>query len=391
MTKRRLRMGMVGGGEGAFIGAIHRLAARMDDQIELVCGVFSSDAQRSKSFGDTLFLDPQRCYSNYQEMFELETQLPKDKRMDFVAIVTPNHLHYPVAKQAINAGFHVISDKPATLTLHETLDLKQLLENKSSLYALTHTYTGYPMVKEARSRVSKGDLGTIKKIVVEYSQGWLASPNDEDNKQAAWRLDPKRAGSSCCIGDIGVHAANLAEYISGSTISEVCSFLESTVDGRVLDDDGTVMLRFNNRAKGILISSQISVGEENNLRIRIYGDKASLDWSQQEPNSLKLAYPNKPSILIRTGVGELSEQAQSHTRTPAGHPEGYLEAFANIYSNFALQIRDHGSANVTDSKFDAPNIDDAVRGMAFIETVVAASKSDIKWHAIEDQLNSAKK
>lgn len=389
MTKRRLRLGMIGGGEGAFIGAIHRLAARMDDQIELVCGVFSSDAQRSKLFGETLYLAPQRCYSNYQEMFELEAQLHVDQRMDFVAIVTPNHLHYPVAKQAIQAGFHVISDKPATLTLNEALDLKQLLDNKSSLYALTHTYTGYPMVKEARARVSNGDLGTLKKIIVEYSQGWLANDQNDDNKQAAWRLDPSRAGLSCCIGDIGVHAANLAEYISGLMIRDVCSFLESTVDGRILDDDGTVMLRFDNRAKGILISSQISVGEENNLRIRIYGDKASLDWSQQEPNSLKLAYPDKPTRLIRTGVGELSEQTQSHTRTPAGHPEGYLEAFANIYSDFAQQIRNHTGQQSNDSKIDTPNIDDAVRGMAFIETVVAASKSDTKWHSIEDQLRSA--
>ncbi len=380
MTKRRLRMGMVGGGEGAFIGAIHRLAARMDDQIELVCGAFSSDPKKSRQSADDLFLNPIRCYDNYKKMFVAEARLPASQRMDFVSIVTPNHLHYPVAIEAIKHGFHVISDKPATLNLDEALQLKSTLNNSDCLYALTHTYTGYPMVKEARARVASGQLGAVRKVVVEYSQGWLSSSDDESSKQASWRLDPHRSGISCCMGDIGVHAANLAETILGSRIKQVCSILESTIEGRVLDDDGTVALRFDNGAKGVLIASQISLGEENNLRIRIYGELASLDWSQQEPNSLKLSYANKASEILRAGVGELSTDTTNHLRTPAGHPEGYLEAFANIYSDFATLVREHKSSQ--NPKISVPSIDDAVHGMAFIETVVSASKSDIKWHEV---------
>jgi predicted dehydrogenase len=376
-------MGMVGGGPNAFIGAIHRIAARMDNQIELVCGAFSSDPDKSRVAGAELFLDEDRCYGSYAEMFAAESNMPVAKRMDFVSIVTPNHLHYPVAVEAIKYGIHVISDKPATLNLEQAIDLKQRIENSECLYALTHTYTGYPMVKEARARIVNGELGKIKKIVVEYSQGWLADTSADSSKQAAWRLDPHRAGMSCCMGDIGVHAANLAEYISGTEISEVCSILETTVDGRVLDDDGIVALRFDNGAKGVLLASQICVGEENNLRIRIYGELASVDWSQQEPNSLKMNFQDKPSKILRAGVGELSADTTNHLRTPAGHPEGYLEAFANIYTDFAEQLRHHMSlSSGSASLHQSPNIDDAIRGMAFIETVVAANKSDIKWHAI---------
>jgi len=287
-------------------------------------------------------------------------------------------LHYPVALEAIEHGFHVISDKPATLNLEEALSLKAKLNKSNCLYALTHTYTGYPMVKEARARVTSGQLGKVRKVVVEYSQGWLSSSDDESSKQASWRLDPHRSGVSCCMGDIGVHAANLAETILGSRIEQVCSILETTVAGRVLDDDGTVALRFDSGAKGVLIASQISLGEENNLRIRIYGEHASLDWSQQEPNSLKMSYADKASEMLRAGVGELSSDTTNHLRTPAGHPEGYLEAFANIYSDFAEQIQQHNSADTL--PISVPSIDDAVHGMAFIETVVSASKSDQKWH-----------
>lgn len=385
MTKRRLRMGMVGGGPDAFIGAIHRIAARMDDQIELVCGAFSSDPNKSKQAGSDLFLDQARCYGNYAEMFLAESKKPSSERMDFVSIVTPNHLHFPVARDAIKHGFHVISDKPATLSLDEALELRDLIHNRDILYALTHTYTGYPMVKEARARVANNQLGKIKKVVVEYSQGWLADTQADSGKQASWRLDPHRSGISCCMGDIGVHAANLAEFIVGADISEVCSILDTVGEGRVLDDDGMVALRFNNQAKGVLLASQISVGEENNLRIRVYGEHASLDWSQQEPNSLKMSFQDKPSQLLRAGVGSLSAQAATHLRTPAGHPEGYLEAFANIYSDFASQLRHHLGLDPTENHLellDTPSIDDAVRGMAFIETVVSASTSNSKWHSI---------
>ncbi len=378
----KVRMGMVGGGEGAFIGAVHRWAAALDGEIELVCGAFSSDAERSRRSGEALHLPAERVYSDYQTMMDSEATLPADQRMQFVAIVTPNHMHYPVAEAALRAGFHVISDKPATFTLSEALQLRDLVKETGQLYGLTHTYTGYPLVKEARERVAAGELGTIRKIVVEYPQGWLASTEDEqDNKQAAWRLDPKQAGISCCIGDIGVHASNLAEYVTGLKISEVCADLAPVVPGRELDDDGSILLRFNNGAKGVLMASQVSVGEENALRLRAYGDKGGLEWSQQEPNTLWLKYNDQPTQMLRTGLPYLGELAQANTRTPNGHPEGYLEAFANLYMAFAGQIRARENGTAMDARSaDCPGIEDAVRGMTFIELAVAASNSDVKWH-----------
>ena len=274
MTKsgnRKIRMGMVGGGKGAFIGAIHRIAAQLDNQIELVCGAFSSKPEDAIAFGQSLYLDDDRCYGTYKELFAKEAAMSIERRMDMVAIVTPNHLHFPVAKMALEYGFHVMSDKPATLDLAQALELKTIIEQTNLLYGLTHTYTGYPMVKEAKTRISQGQLGEIKKIVVEYSQGWLANKSDEISKQAVWRLDPKQSGISCCMGDIGVHAANLAEYVSGLTITSLCANLSSNVLGRTLDDDGAVLLRFNSGAQGVLLASQISVGEENNLTLKIYG------------------------------------------------------------------------------------------------------------------------
>ena len=381
VSNAKIRMGMVGGGEGAFIGAVHRMAANLDGQIELVCGAFSSDPARSLASGQALFLDPARCYASYQQMFASEAKLPAERRMDFVAIVTPNHLHFPVAKMAIEHGFHVLSDKPATLTLQEALALRALLVRTPRLYGLTHTYTGYPMIKQARHLVATGQLGVIRKIVVEYSQGWLASKQDENSKQAAWRLDADKSGISCCMGDIGVHAANLTEYVSGLAITELCADLNSVVDGRRLDDDGTVLLRFDNGAKGVLMASQIAVGEENNLRLRIYGDAASLDWSQMEPNSLWLKSQHEPARLLRAGVGELCPAARDAMRTPAGHPEGYLEAFANLYRNFDAQISAFKTGAPADNtRFDVPGIDAAVRGMAFIDNAVRASQHERKWH-----------
>jgi len=378
---RKIRMGMVGGGEGAFIGAIHRIAAQLDNEIELVCGAFSRNAIRAKASGKSLYLPESRCYENYQSMFEQEALLGEDERMDFVAIVTPNHLHFTVAKMAMEHGFHVMSDKPATANLTEALALQDVVKSTGMLYGLTHTYTGYPIIKEAKERIAQGQLGKIKKIVVEYSQGWLANKEDENSKQAAWRLDPKQAGISCCMGDIGVHAANLAEYVSGLEINELCADLSSNVDGRVLDDDGTVLLKFHSGAHGVLMASQISVGDENNLKLRIYGEQASLEWSQLEPNSLKIKYQQKPAELIRVGVGSFSELAQANMRTPAGHPEGYLEAFANIYRQFATQIRATWQPNSTMlNQQDMPGIKEAIRGMAFIENVVYASQQESKWH-----------
>jgi len=379
---KKVRMGMIGGGQGAFIGAVHRIAAFMDGEIELVCGAFSSDKTRSITSGLSLYLPESRCYGSYEEMFKAEKLLPKDERMAFVVIVTPNHLHFPIAKAAIETGFHVLSDKPATLTLSEALALKSVIEQHDCLYGLTHTYNGYPLVKQAKHLISQGNLGNIVKVVVEYSQGWLASKEDEKSKQASWRLDPKKSGASCCMGDIGVHAANLVEYVSGLHITDLCADLTSTVAGRTLDDDGTVMLKLSNGAKGVLLASQVCLGDENNLKLRIYGDKKSIEWSQLEPNTLWLKSNTETTLQIRAGVGEMCDAAQSAMRTPPGHPEGYLEAFANIYQNFVAQIRAHNEGEKSDNlTFDVPGIEAAVRGMAFIENVVSASQSETKWHA----------
>jgi len=382
---RKIRMGMVGGGKGAFIGAIHRIAAQLDNQIELVCGAFSSNPTNAVSSGKALYLDEERCYHSYQEMFEQESKISKEKRMDMVVIVTPNYLHFPVAKMALEYGFHVMSDKPATINLAEALALKEVIEQTGLLYGLTHTYTGYPMVKEAKARINREELGEIKKVVVEYPQGWLAHKDNEQSKQAAWRLDPEKSGISCCMGDIGTHAANLAEYVTGLNITDICADLSNNVDGRLLDDDGTVLLRFNSGAKGTLQASQISVGEENSLKLRVYGEKASVEWSQLEPNSLWMKYTNKPSQLIRAGVGEMDTITQENMRTPAGHPEGYIEAFANIYTQFSHQIRSRLFGITEDMNIaamnDVPGIESAIRGMAFIENVVRASQSELKWHA----------
>ncbi len=384
MNKARIRMGMIGGAEGAFIGAVHRIAARLDGLIDLVAGSFSSDPARSQSTATMLGIDPARCYDTYQDMFQEEAKLADNQRIDFVVIVTPNHLHFPIAKLAIESGFHVLSDKPATLNLQEARALQTLINSSDCLYGLTHTYTGYPMVKEARYRIAQGQLGAIRKVVVEYSQGWLATQEDEAGKQAQWRLDATKAGISCCIADIGVHAANLVEYVSGLAIEALCADLNHVVPGRTLDDDGTVLLRFDNGCKGVLLASQIALGEENNLNLRIYGDKGSLEWSQMEPNSLWLKSHNAPTTLLRAGVALQSEAARNALRTPAGHPEGYLEAFANIYVNFTklIEAKKAGRA-VNNHQFDVPGIEDAIRGMAFIENAVEASSKNTKWHTFK--------
>jgi predicted dehydrogenase len=307
--------------------------------------------------------------------------------MQFVSIVTPNHLHAPVATAALHAGFHVMSDKPATFDLQEALALRSLVRESGLLYGLTHTYTGYPLVKEARERIDAGELGAIRKIVVEYPQGWLADrQEDTDNKQAAWRLDPTQAGVSSCMGDIGVHAANLAEYVTGLQISEMCSDLTAFVEGRRLDDDGAVLLRFNNGARGVLHASQVSVGEENGLGVRVYGEQGGLEWRQEDPNTLWLKWPNRPTERLRAGGSYLGPLATASARTPMGHPEGYIEAFANLYRSFAQQIQATESGGSPDAvALDCPGIEEAVRGMQFIELAVAASASDVKWHRFENQ------
>lgn len=379
--KRKIRMGMVGGGRGAFIGAVHRMAAALDGEIELVCGAFSSDPERSKLSGADLGLPPERVYGSYKEMIEKESKLPEDVRMDFISIVTPNHVHFRPAVLALENGFHVVCDKPLCFNMEEALHLETLVKRSGLLFALTHNYTGYPMVKQARAMVRNGDIGEIRKVVVEYPQGWLSTKvEDTGSKQASWRTDPARSGAAGAMGDIGTHAENLAEYITGLQITEMCADLSTFVEGRLLDDDGNVLLRFDNGAKGILHASQICAGEENNLNIRVYGTKAGLQWFQMEPNSLYVKWLDKPMEVLRTGVGNLYPEAAAHTRIPAGHPEGYLEAFANIYRNFAICLRARLEGKEPDPVYmDFPTVSDGVRGMRFIERVVYAGSSEEKW------------
>ena len=379
----RIRYGMVGGGEGAFIGEVHRMAARLDDAYELVCGAFSSNATRSLNSGKALGLTESRSYSDFYSMFEIEASLPEHERMQVVVIVTPNNSHYEIAVDAFKHGFHVMSDKPATAALEECRRLSSLLKDNNLLYGLTHTYTGYPMIREARERVAAGQLGMVRKILVEYTQGWLADrEEDSDNAQAAWRLDPTRAGSSCCMGDIGVHAFYLVEFVSGLSVTTLNAELNSIVEGRQLDDDGTVLLHFDNGARGTLLASQICVGDENNLRLRIYGDKASLDWQQMEPNSLWIRYNDKPTEQIRTGTAATGPGAAANTRVPPGHPEGYIEAFANLYTTFADEIHAAIEGEVIDKTI--PGIQDGLRGMAFIETAVRSSQEGNVWVEMPD-------
>lgn len=377
-------MGMVGGGPGSMIGPIHRIAAVMDGQIELVCGVFSSSREKSLVTACELFLAEDRIYENYQQMMLAEASLPADKRMDFVAVVTPNHVHFPVAVAALQQGFHVLSDKPATLNLDEAHKLSELIDSTGLLYGLTHTYAGYPMIKQARDMVQNKILGAVRKVLVEYPQGWLAGSDVEhSSKQAAWRLDPARAGVSSCVGDIGSHAAHICEYVSGESISEICADLGSVVPGRAMDDDATVLLRFDSGARGVLVASQICAGEENTLKLRIYGEQGGLEWSHSDPNTLLHKPADQPVQILRAGGPGLGALAGANCRTPGGHPEGYLEAFANHYRNFAGQIRARLEAREPSAvEADVPGIADAVRGMRFIESTVRASASDQKWHRL---------
>ena len=382
--KRKLRMGMIGGGKDAFIGAVHRLAFNMDGLVELVCGALSINPEIAKESGESLFLAEDRTYLNYEEMLEKESVMPADKRIDFVTVVTPNFAHFAPAKLALQKGFNVVIEKPITFTLAEALELKQLVDQTGLILCLTHTYSGYPMVKQAKAMVKDGVLGKIRKVWVEYPQGWLSKLSErEGNAQAAWRTDPKKSGKSGCMGDIGTHAAHLAEYISGLQITHLCADLNIMVDGRALDDDGNVLLKFDNGAAGVLMASQVAAGEENALKIRVYGEKGGIEWAQHEPNTLLVKWLDAPTQILRAGANytdRLSSFATSNCRTPGGHPEGYLEAFANIYKNFAttLMAKMDGTAPSKEA-LDFPSVDEGVRGMAFIDNVVASAQSDKKW------------
>ena len=380
--KEKIRMGMIGGGKDAFIGAVHRIAANMDGLIELCCGALSINPEVAKESGKILFLPENRTYLSYEEMIKKESELPANERIHFITIVTPNFAHFAPAMMALAHGFNVVIEKPMTLTLEEAKLLQQKVEETGLTLCLTHTYSGYPMVKQAKEMVKDGALGKIRKIIVEYPQGWLSTLSErEGNAQAAWRTDPKKSGKSGCIGDIGTHAAHLAEYISGLKITQLCADLNIVVEGRTIDDDGNILLKFDNGANGVLIASQIAAGEENALNIRIYGEKGGLEWFQHEPNTLLVKWLNKPTEIYRTGSSYLGDFAKHNTRTPGGHPEGLLEAFANIYRNFALTLAaklDHQEP--TAQMLDFPNVYDGVRGMALIENAVIASQSDKKWH-----------
>lgn len=369
---RRLRMGMIGGGPGSFIGPIHRIAAELDREIELVAGAFSSDAGRSREAGEGYRIDLARAYPSVDAMLAAERE--RDDGIDFVTVVSPNVHHLPAARAALGAGIPVISDKPATATLAEARELAECVAAAGLPYALTHTYSGYPLVREARARVAAGDLGAIRKVVVEYPQGWLAG--EAVGKQAEWRVDPAKSGPGGCIGDIGTHAFQLAEFVSGLKVSQILADLGAVVPGRPVDDDCAVLLRFENGARGVLLASQIEVGEMNGLRIRLYGEQGGMVWKQEAPNTLTLNTLDGRTEVIHAGGARLGLDAACRTRTPAGHPEGYLEAFANLYRDFAAVLRGEDAPLL-------PGIEDALRGMAFVDTAVAASKAGKGWVALD--------
>jgi predicted dehydrogenase len=378
---RKLRMGLVGGGPGSFIGRIHRLAAELDGDAQLVCGAFSSDPERSREAGLSYHVDPSRVYASYRQMMEKEKALPPDQRMDYVAVVTPNHLHYEPARLALEGGFHVVVDKPLSFSLKEAQSLQEIVKRTGQLLAVTYTYSGYPMVKEARSLIAQGAIGTVRKVFVEYSQGWLSTSLEKNgHKQADWRTDPARSGAGGAIGDIGTHAAHLAEYVSGVCITHLNALLNTVVQGRRLDDDCSILLRFDNGASGVLVATQVAAGEENKLVIRVYGEQGSFEWSQLEPNSLIQRSLDKPIQILRAGWNYLGAAAASNTRTPPGHPEGYLEAFANIYAAFHKAINAriiNGGTGASEHEF--PDVADGVRGMVFIEAVLRSALASEKW------------
>ncbi len=378
---RKLRMAMIGGGKDAFIGAVHRIALNMDGQVELVAGALSAVPAVAIESGNMLFLDEERIYTDYKVMLEKEAAMPADKRIDFVSIVTPNFVHFDPAMMALEKGFNVVIEKPITFTLDEAKQLKAKVEETGLSLLLCHTYTGYPMVKQAKQLVKSGALGKIRKVYVEYPQGWLSTfLEGTGNIQASWRTDPKKSGKAGAMGDIGTHAFNLAEYVTGLEITHLCSDINTVVEGRLLDDDGAAFLKFNNGATGVLMATQIAAGEENNVKIRVYGEKGGIEWKQEEANSLLVKWLDKPTEVYRTGAGYNSSFAAHNTRVPAGHPEGYLEAFGNLYRNFILTVRAKMNGEQPKQEWlDFPGVNEGVRGMAFVDNVIESGRSEVKW------------
>jgi len=378
---RKLRMAMIGGGKDAFIGAIHRYAFNMDAQVELVAGALSINPDIAVESGKMLFLDEGRIYTDYKTMLEKEAAMPADKRIDFVSIVTPNFVHFDPAMMALDKGFHVVIEKPITFSLDQAKQLHQKVKETGLTLLLTHTYTGFPMVKQAKQMIAKGVFGKIRKVYVEYPQGWLSTLKEsEGNAQASWRTDPKKSGIAGAMGDIGTHAFNMAEYVTGMKVTKLCADLNILVEGRMLDDDGAVFMKFENGASGVLMASQVAAGEENCIKIRVYGEKGGLEWKQEDANTLLIKWLDKPTEIYRAGTGYVSSYASHNSRTPAGHPEGYLEAFANLYRNFALTVRAKMNGEQPKAEWlDFPGTEEGMRGMAFIENVVASGKSEVKW------------
>ncbi|NOT93177.1 Gfo/Idh/MocA family protein [Ferruginibacter sp.] len=379
--QRKLRMAMIGGGKDAFIGAVHRLAMNMDGQVELVAGALSVNPEVAVESGKSLFLDESRIYTDYKIMLEKEAAMPAEKRIDFVTIVTPNFVHFDPAMMALDKGFNVVIEKPITFTLEQAKQIKEKLIATGLTLLLCHTYTGYPMVKQAKQLIKAGSLGKVRKVYVEYPQGWLSTFLEGTGQaQASWRTDPKKSGKAGCMGDIGTHAFNMAEYVTGLQVTQICSNLNIVVEGRMLDDDGAAFLKFNNGATGVLMATQIAAGEENNVKIRVYCEKGGIEWQQEDANTLKVKWLDKPTEIYRTGGGYNSSYAAHNTRIPAGHPEGYLEAFANLYRNFALTVRAKINGETPAAEWlDFPGVDEGIRGMAFVENVVASSESEEKW------------
>ena len=379
--KRRLRMGMVGGGQGAFIGGVHRIAAALDQQIELVAGCFSRDPENTRVTGEQLYLDPARCYGSYEEMASAEAKLPEDQRIDFVSIVTPNVSHFPVAQTFLEAGFHVVCDKPMTYTLKEAEELATVVEKTGLVFALTHNYTGHPLVRHARQLFRSGEMGTVRKVIVEYLQDFLMVPHEKlGMKQAEWRVDPAQSGIGGTLGDIGTHCANLLEYVTGDPITEICADKSTFLPDRKLDEDVNALLRFRGGGKGILTISQVATGEENGLKLRVYASEGAIAWAQENPNYLEFYRYGKPRQTLTRGQDYVLDAAKACTRIPTGHPEGYLEAFATIYCGAIEAIRRSidGTPMKTE-EYDFPTVYDGVRGMQFIYSAVESWENGSTW------------
>ena len=378
-----IRMGMIGGGEGAFIGAVHRHAAGLDGNYQLVCGAFSRNEENNTRTASALNLSTSRTYDSWQSMLEEEAKLPEQQRMQVVVIVTPNHLHVPISLAAIKAGFHVFCEKPAGVSFAEVKELQDVIHASESLYGLAHTYLGYPMVWQARHLVESGKLGKIRKVYVEYPQGWLSGEEETHNKQAQWRTDPAISGATGAMGDIGTHAFGLVEFVLNDSVTSLCGELNTHVEGRRLDDDGAALIKTKKGASGVLIASQVCAGEENALKIRVYGDKGGSEWRQMEPNSVIYRPVDAPYQVFRAGQGQvgLCDAASARCRVPAGHPEGYLEAMANLYTDFAKAVR----ANQKGKADGVPGINSGIRGMVFIDAMLASTDSDTKWESVSQE------